>query len=174
MGGTIKGGGQITYRVQSREDDLVQHVRLHYRTANPHYLYLQLFELDLRPVLSNNTLFVSGYVWSVCGCMCVLSRSNSSWTFVCERRLGHSYDLISSIRKDSNRGTRIPEPSLMITSKCTRKAKFPQGLGPFLQIYVFEKWPYVEVCLVPRGLHAAAPSVRAGGTPAGVQGEPLV
>ena len=147
--------------MQSREDDLVQHVRLHYRTANPHYLYLQLFELDVRPVLSNNTLFASGYVWSVCGCMCVLSRLNSSWTFVCERRLGHSYNLISSIRKDSNRGTRIPEPSLMITSKCTRKAKISQGLGPFLQIYVFWKmtvrgglpralWPTCGSAFCPR------------------------
>ena len=42
--------------------------------------------------------------------------------------------LIISIRNISNRGSRIPEPLLMFTSKCPLKVQISQVLGPFFQI----------------------------------------
>ena len=71
--------------------------------------------------------------------------------------------LTISIRKFSNRGSRIPEPLLVFTSKCPLKIQVSQGLGPFFQIEVslpFPSWglafclpsllsqSHVQVCVV--------------------------
>ena len=42
--------------------------------------------------------------------------------------------LMIPIRQISNRGSQIPEPLLMFTSKCPLKVQTSQGLGPFSQI----------------------------------------
>ena len=42
--------------------------------------------------------------------------------------------LIISIRKISNCGSQIPEPSLMFNSTCPLKVQISQGLGPFFLI----------------------------------------
>ena len=49
-----------------------------------------------------------------------------------------------SIRTISNRGSRIPEPLLVFTSKCPLKAQISQGLGPFVQIQLLKTGSIVQ------------------------------
>ena len=44
--------------------------------------------------------------------------------------------LTISIRKTSNLGSQLPEPSLMFTSTCPFTNQISKGLGPFVQIHL--------------------------------------